>query len=78
MTHCPGYHGGFWSCRRAEVVGFRASIDGSLLYGDLPAPDGAEATDIAGALFLELDWRPQHPDSPGSRAGVERADVVVC
>jgi hypothetical protein len=29
-----------------------ASIDGSLWYGDLPAPDGVEIFDIAVALSL--------------------------
>ena len=47
--------------RREVVVESGASIDGSLLYGDLPALDGAETTDIAEALVSELDRRPQHP-----------------
>jgi hypothetical protein len=54
-----------------------ASIDGSLLYGDLPALDGAETTDIAEALVSEFGRRPQHSKSPGSRVGVERALVRV-
>lgn len=33
-------HEDFRICRRAEVVGFSASIDGSLLCSDLPAQDG--------------------------------------
>jgi len=60
--------------RPRPLVASGASIDGSLLYGDLPAPDGAETTDIAEALS-ELGWRPQHSKSPHSRVGVERADV---
>ena len=36
--------------RREVVVESDASIHGSLLYGDLPALDGAETTDIAEAL----------------------------
>ena len=39
--------------RREVVVESGASIDGSLLYGDLPALDGAETTDIAEALVSE-------------------------
>jgi len=50
--------------RREVVVESGASIDGSLLYGDLPALDGAEMTDIAATLSPELGWRPQHPESP--------------
>jgi hypothetical protein len=38
--------------RRYGVVQFPASIDGSLWYGDLPAPDGVEISDIAVALSL--------------------------
>jgi hypothetical protein len=60
--------------RREVVVEFGASIDGSLLYGDLPALDGAETTDIAEALVSEFERRPQHPKSPASRIGVGRAD----
>ena len=48
--------------RPRRLVASGTSIDGSLLYGDLPAPDGAETTDIAEALS-ELEWRPQHPKS---------------
>jgi len=47
--------------RREVVVKSGASIDGSLLYGDLPALDGAETTDIAEALVSEFRRRPQHP-----------------
>jgi hypothetical protein len=50
--------------RREVVVEFGTSIDGSLLYGDLPAPDGAETTDIAEALVSELGSAPQHPKEP--------------
>ena len=46
--------------RPRRLVTSGISIDGSLLYGDLPAPDGAETTDIAEALS-EFGWRPQHP-----------------
>ena len=60
--------------RPRRLVASGTSIDGSLVYGDLPAPDGAETTDIAEALS-ELGWRPQHPKSPHSRVGVEHADV---
>ena len=59
--------------RREVVVESGASIDGSLLYGDLPALDGAETTDIADALVLAFERRPQHPKRPGSRVGVECA-----
>jgi hypothetical protein len=59
--------------RREVVVESDASIDGSLLYGDLPALDGAETIDIAEVLVSEPGRRPQHPKSPGSRVGVERA-----
>ncbi len=45
--------------RPRRLVASGTSIDGSLVYGDLPAPDGAETTDIAEALS-ELGWRPQH------------------
>ena len=68
---------GFAAIRRAGVVESGASIDGSLLYGDLPALDGAETTDIAEALVSEPGRRPQHPKSPGSRVGVERAYLSV-
>ena len=60
--------------RPRRLVGSGTSIDGSLVYGDLPAPDGAETTDIAEALS-ELGWRPQYPKSPHSRVGFEHADV---
>jgi hypothetical protein len=60
--------------RPRRLVASRTSIDGSLLYGDLPAPDGAETTDIAEALS-EFGWRLQHPNAPHSRVGVEHADV---
>ena len=63
--------------RRKGVVEFGASIDGSLWYGDLPALDGAETTDIAEALVSEFGWRPQHSKSPGFRVGVVCADVGV-
>ena len=39
------------TCRVAVLLS-GASIDGSLWYGDLPAPDGAEISDIAVALSL--------------------------
>jgi len=42
--------GGFRATCRRPVLAFGASIYGSLLYGDLPAPDGAKTTDIAEAL----------------------------
>jgi hypothetical protein len=61
------------TCRVAVLLS-GASIDGSLLYGDLPALDGAETTDIAEALVSEFGRRPQHPKSPASRIGVGRAD----
>jgi hypothetical protein len=52
--------------RRTEVVGFVASIDGSLLCSDLPAQDGAETTDIAVALLAStkgaLSTRESHFD----------------
>ena len=51
--------------RREVVVESGASIDGSLLYGDLPAPDGAETTDIAEALVPE----------PGSALNTRKAQV---
>ena len=60
--------------RPRPLVTLYTSIDGSLVNGDLPAPDGAETTDIAEALS-ELGWRPQHPKSPYSRVGVGHADV---
>jgi len=65
------------SFRRWVVVVFGASIDGSLLYGDLPALDGAETTDIAEALVSESGRRPQHAKSPGSWVGVEHAHLEV-
>jgi len=37
------------TCRVAVLLS-GASIDGSLWYGDLPAPDGVEISDIAVAL----------------------------
>jgi len=37
------------TCRVAVLLS-GASIDGSLWYGDLPAPDGVEFSDIAVAL----------------------------
>jgi hypothetical protein len=36
--------------RPEGLVQLAASIDGSLWYGDLPAPDGVEISDIAVAL----------------------------
>ena len=60
--------------RPRRLVASGTSIHGSLVYGDLPAPDGAETTDIAEALS-ELGWRPQHPNAPQPRVGVEQADV---
>ena len=39
------------TCREAVLLS-GASIDGSLWYGDLPAPDGVEISDIAVALSL--------------------------
>jgi len=67
--------GGFGPFRREVVVESGASIDGSLLYGDLPALDGAETTDIADALVLAFERRPQHPKRPGSRVGVKCAHL---
>jgi hypothetical protein len=63
--------------RRGVVVESGASINGSLLYGDLPALAGAETTDIGEALVSEPGRRPQHPKSPGSRVGVERSCISV-
>ena len=60
--------------RPRRLVASDTSIDGSLVYGDLPAPDGAETADIAEALS-ELGSRPQPPKSPHLRVGVEHADV---
>jgi hypothetical protein len=42
--------------RPEVVVESGASTDGSLLYGDLPALDGAETTDIAEALVSEREF----------------------
>ena len=39
------------TCRVAVLLS-GTSIDGSLWYGDLPAPDGVEISDIAVALSL--------------------------
>jgi len=55
---------------RVGVLLSKASIDGSLWYGDLPALDGVEISDIAEALVSEFGWRPQHSKSPASRMGV--------
>jgi len=50
--------------RREVVVESGASIDGSLFYGDLPALDGAETTDIAEALVSEFEKAPLAPEKP--------------
>jgi hypothetical protein len=53
------------------VVESGASIDGSLVYGDLPALDGAETTDIADALVSEFGSAPstRKAQVPGSVLG---------
>ena len=50
--------------RPRRLVASGTSIHGSLVYGDLPAPDGAETTDIAVALSPELRMAPSAPEKP--------------
>jgi hypothetical protein len=68
---------GFGLSCRLRVLLSGASIDGSPLYGDLPALDGAETTDIAEALVSEFESALQHPKGPGFRVGVVSAHVGV-
>ena len=56
--------GGFGPFRREVVVESGASIDGSLLYGDLPALDGARDDTHSLSPLGECERRPEKPRSP--------------
>ena len=62
---------------RVGVLLSGASIDGSLWYGDLPAPDAVEISDIAAALSLSRIGALSTLEEPGLPVGVGRADEAA-
>ena len=64
--------------RREVVVESGASIDGSLLYGDLPALDGARDDTHSLSPLGECEGRPEKPKAHVDGTAVRARDPVLC